>query len=472
MSASMPNVYVSYAWGGESETTVDAIEAALKARNIPFVRDKAELGYKGRIREFMEEIGRGHAVVVVLSDKYLRSPNCMLELVEIMKNGDMHERIFPVVLGDADIYDMARRLQYKQHWKEKLEELNAAAAKVGLANLHNAPAQASQYDRFGDHVMELADLFGNMNALTPAMHARSGYGELVAALQAWLRKAESAPPTAGAAPTPSQATGLRIPGLMQALARLLDPEETEVAEVQVLTLDETDQETLLLSLWLDEEVIRLDLGDDFSTLDLTPEAMARLASAAQSRVLGRLDKLTAEHLRAAAAGTIESLFALPLDRYALRAVAVVPEDDELAGVPGLAAELDQLLDAEMDEGSWAEVMISAVDDEAELSFDLLSVMRCEDDSLLLVAGTPDDLPAEPPEELALTRDKRRQLRELGFANDPDRQGGSWMSLDLGACSDIDREALSETLTAVMAVINTSEEGAYRLECRLGDSASD
>lgn len=96
------------------EKTVDEIEAAL--------------GYKGRIREFMEEIGRGHAVVVVLSDKYLRSPNCMLELVEIMKAGDMHQRIFPVVLGDADIEDMARRLQYKKHWRDKLDELNAAAA--------------------------------------------------------------------------------------------------------------------------------------------------------------------------------------------------------------------------------------------------------------------------------------------------------------------------------------------------------
>lgn len=62
MPEAQPRVYVSYAWGGESEKVVDEVEAALRGRGIPFVRDKAELGYKGRIREFMQEIGHGHAV--------------------------------------------------------------------------------------------------------------------------------------------------------------------------------------------------------------------------------------------------------------------------------------------------------------------------------------------------------------------------------------------------------------------------
>lgn len=478
MSAGMSNVYVSYAWGGQSEKTVDEIEAALKARGIPFVRDKAELGYRGRIREFMEEIGRGHAVVVVLSDKYLRSPNCMLELVEIMKNGDMHERIFPVVLGDADIYDMARRLQYKKHWRDKLDELSAAAAQVGLANLHNAPAQASQYDRFGDHVMELAELFGNMNSLTPAMHASSGYRELVTALEAWLQQASrrtaAATPvpstTAAQAHTPPAAAGPRIAGLGPALAKLLNPEETAVTAVQVLALDEEDQETLLLVLWLDGDMIRLDLGEDFSALDLPPEGLARLASAAHSRGLGSRGKLTADHLRAAAVGVVDNLFGLPTDRYVLRAVVAVPDDEEVAGVQALSAHLDHLLCDETDEGAVSMVMIWAIDEDTGNEFDLLWVLRAEDDTLMLLAGTPespaDGPPVELPEDLVFTRAKRKQLRELGFADAPDRGAGDGMTLDLGARTEIDPEALVETLAATLAVVVGGEEGVYRLESRL------
>ena len=77
MTDSNRQVYISYAWGGDSERVVDVIDADLQGRGIVVVRDKRDLGYKGMIQDFMQEIGRGHAVVVVISDKYLKSPNCM-----------------------------------------------------------------------------------------------------------------------------------------------------------------------------------------------------------------------------------------------------------------------------------------------------------------------------------------------------------------------------------------------------------
>ena len=95
-------VYISYAWGGESERIVNELDADLQSKGILVVRDKRDLGFKGMIRDFMQQIGRGHAVIVVISDKYLKSPNCMYELVEIARNKDFYDRVFPIVLGDAD----------------------------------------------------------------------------------------------------------------------------------------------------------------------------------------------------------------------------------------------------------------------------------------------------------------------------------------------------------------------------------
>ena len=62
-------VFISYAWGGESEDLVNQLDTALQARGITVIRDKRDLGFKGRIKAFMEEIGRGKAVVVVISEK-------------------------------------------------------------------------------------------------------------------------------------------------------------------------------------------------------------------------------------------------------------------------------------------------------------------------------------------------------------------------------------------------------------------
>jgi len=45
-----------------------------------------DLGYKGLISEFMQKIRQGDCIVVVVSDKYLKSPFYMYELLEISRN--------------------------------------------------------------------------------------------------------------------------------------------------------------------------------------------------------------------------------------------------------------------------------------------------------------------------------------------------------------------------------------------------
>ena len=50
-SSPSAEVFVSYAWGGESEAIVDHLEAAFRERNITLLRDKNQLNYRDRIRE-------------------------------------------------------------------------------------------------------------------------------------------------------------------------------------------------------------------------------------------------------------------------------------------------------------------------------------------------------------------------------------------------------------------------------------
>jgi len=111
-------VYISYAWGEEREEIVNELDQSLQARGIKIIRDKRDLGYKGSIKEFMEQIGRGLCVIVVISDKYLRSRNCMFELVEIAENKQFFDRIFPIILKDAAIWLGMRK--YSLHiWRRR-----------------------------------------------------------------------------------------------------------------------------------------------------------------------------------------------------------------------------------------------------------------------------------------------------------------------------------------------------------------
>jgi hypothetical protein len=175
-------VLVSYAWGGEREEIVNKIDQALQQRKLKIIRDKRDLGYKGSIREFMERIGQGNCVIVVVSDKYLRSENCMFELVEIAENKQFQDRIFPVVLADADIYKPVKQIQYVKYWEEQIKELKEGIQGVDPTNLQGIYEKLNLYDRIRDNISNLIAILSDMNTLTPAMHQDSDFSTLYEAV--------------------------------------------------------------------------------------------------------------------------------------------------------------------------------------------------------------------------------------------------------------------------------------------------
>ncbi|QKQ73750.1 COR domain-containing protein [Nostoc sp. TCL240-02] len=180
--ADSKEIFISYAWGGESEQFVNKLDETLQAKGIKIIRDKRDLGYKGLIKAFMERIGRGKYAIAVISDKYLKSPNCMFELVQIAKNGEFYHRIFPIVLSDAQIYNPIARLQYIKHWEDKIKELDEGMRSVSAANLQGFREEIDQYTEIRNAIAELANLLKDMNTLTPDIHSKSEFEELLRAI--------------------------------------------------------------------------------------------------------------------------------------------------------------------------------------------------------------------------------------------------------------------------------------------------
>jgi internalin A len=176
-------IFISYAWGGESEEYVNNLDRTLQEKGITIIRDKRDLGYKGLIKAFMERIGRGKCVIAVISDKYLKSPNCMFELVQVAKNGELHDRIFPIVLADAQIYKPVARLKYIKHWEDEIKELDEAMKDVGAANLQGFREEIDQYTEIRNTIAELTNLLKDMNTLTPDIHSQSDFQDLIKALE-------------------------------------------------------------------------------------------------------------------------------------------------------------------------------------------------------------------------------------------------------------------------------------------------
>lgn len=176
-------VFISYAWNGESESIANLIDQSLQKRGIKIIRDKRNLDYKGSISEFMERIGQGYCVILVISDKYLRSPNCMFELVEIADEKQYHDQIFPVVLNDANIYDPLKRIEYVKYWEIKRAELAEVMKTLDPANLQGIREDMNLYDRIRDRISGLTNTLKDMNTLTPDIHQDSDFSDLYTAIE-------------------------------------------------------------------------------------------------------------------------------------------------------------------------------------------------------------------------------------------------------------------------------------------------
>jgi GTPase SAR1 family protein len=183
---SKPEVFVSYAWTQESNAVVDRLEDALKEHDIRLLRDKKDMRYKDSIRDFMTLVGQGNAVVVVISEKYLKSEKCMFELVEIAKAQNLRERIFPIVLADANIYKAGGRVQYIKYWEKEFEELDDALKTVRADNLSQLHQDLDLYSEIRRLFDGLADTLRDMNALSPDEHDGSGFEELIGRIRAQL----------------------------------------------------------------------------------------------------------------------------------------------------------------------------------------------------------------------------------------------------------------------------------------------
>jgi internalin A len=183
---------------------VNKIDQVLQARGIKIIRDKRDLGYKGSISEFMGRVGRGNCVILVISDKYLRSPNCMFELVEIADGKQFHDRIFPVVLNDANIYDPIKRIEYVKYWEVKRAELAETMKTLDPANLQGIREDMDLYDRIRDRVSGLTSTLKDMNTLTPDVHMDSDFSDLYTAIEKRMKEGPAAPAPNGENSKPTE----------------------------------------------------------------------------------------------------------------------------------------------------------------------------------------------------------------------------------------------------------------------------
>ncbi len=159
---------VSYAWKEERSSDperagkVEEFCTRLEAARIKIVRDTTHIILGDRLSTFeRRDIGRSDRVFVFLSDAYLKSPNCMYELLIIWQTcGDdveeFRQRTRVFTMPGTDVFSIPARLKYAAHWKSQRDEIRKVIDEHGVDVLGQTDLKHfRQIQDFAHHVNEM-----------------------------------------------------------------------------------------------------------------------------------------------------------------------------------------------------------------------------------------------------------------------------------------------------------------------------
>lgn len=146
-------IFISYSWANKD--IADMIDEKFSKMGIKLTKDERDLKFKESIKEFMQSIGKHDYVIMLISDSYLKSSNCMYEVMEVMRDRQYKDRILFILLRDEDkkyykdyesrmkndeefknlkigtnIYSPLGRIEYVKYWERKQEELENEIKKI------------------------------------------------------------------------------------------------------------------------------------------------------------------------------------------------------------------------------------------------------------------------------------------------------------------------------------------------------
>lgn len=113
------SLFISYCWS-DGNTYADELEEQL-VDYFDVRRDKSQLITNDDLIDYMATIAECDNVLIVLTEKYVKSINCMREVSYLLGQPDWMKKLMVLVI-DETIYDTKRKIEILNYWNVKEKE--------------------------------------------------------------------------------------------------------------------------------------------------------------------------------------------------------------------------------------------------------------------------------------------------------------------------------------------------------------
>lgn len=154
-------VFLSYCWSDDdiANSIYDYLKNIL---DVEIHRDKIDIGAWESIKEYMQSIPQMDYVILLISDSYLKSANCMYEVLEVLRDRNFRNKIFPAVINTS-IYNPVTRASYVRYWQQQCKELEESLQGIRLQNIGKLGEDLKRRQNIASNIAEFLDVISDMN---------------------------------------------------------------------------------------------------------------------------------------------------------------------------------------------------------------------------------------------------------------------------------------------------------------------
>jgi hypothetical protein len=126
------DIFISYSW--ENKSISDKLDVLFKSNGIVPKRDIRDINYRKSIKEYMKKIRKSDYCLMIISDSFLKSKNCMYEVLEFIKDENYKNRILPILCDDTKIFNASDRAIYIKFWQDDYEKFDNLRESINPLN--------------------------------------------------------------------------------------------------------------------------------------------------------------------------------------------------------------------------------------------------------------------------------------------------------------------------------------------------
>ncbi len=171
------NIFLSYCWA-DNELANHICDYSKNDPKVVIHRDNIKIGKWRSIKEYMQSINDMDYAILLISDAYLKSANCMYEVLELMRDRAYRDKIFPAITI-ASIYAPVNRARYVKHWENESAQLEETLKDIKIQNLGKLNDDLKKYQNITSGMAEFLDVISDMNNPEIQEVARLGQQECI-----------------------------------------------------------------------------------------------------------------------------------------------------------------------------------------------------------------------------------------------------------------------------------------------------